>query len=182
MQCWLKLGRIIGRSVQGYVTLYDHDNVADAVSHTLALLLAHVYAYTNAFLHCLLASIYSRKYKYNADDMMGVFAVGGDTATTQQQQAADEQLSRQADQQGSLCTMMLSTCMNGDSTLRAAASATAYATTGLPFFGDLPSRAACKALSGTATACLGRLDMHVCAVLQQPVQTRGLKADRLVLT
>lgn len=73
--------------------------------------------------------------------------------------------------------MMLSTCMNGDSTLRAAANATAYATTGLPFFGDLPFSAACKALSGTATAYLSRLDMHVCAVLQQPVHTCGLKAD-----
>jgi len=49
-------------------------------------------------------------------------------------------------------------CMNGDSRLRAAARATAYATTGLPFLGALPSRAACEASHPTVVMHMPKLE------------------------
>lgn len=48
--------------------------------------------------------------------------------------------------------------MNGDSILRAAARATAYATTGLPFLGTLPSRATCEAAHPTVVMHMPQLE------------------------
>lgn len=52
-------------------------------------------------------------------------------------------------------TVILSTCMKGLSMLRAAARATAYAITGLPFLGDLPSSAACNDHRLPSSPCTG---------------------------